>query len=52
MKKHSHLVMSTKNCTSCGTSLKLNLVDKNPDASKCYRCHKGKPKTVGTMPKS
>ena len=49
MKKFSHLVRSTKHCTSCGTSLKLNLVVKNPNASKCYRCHKRMPKTVGTM---
>ena len=47
--KHSHTVLSTKACTSCGTKLKLNLVEKNPDANKCWRCFKRKPKTVGTM---
>jgi hypothetical protein len=46
--KHSHTVLSYKTCTSCGKNLKLNLVDKSPNASKCWRCYKRKPKTVGS----
>ena len=42
--KHRHTVLSDKSCTSCGTKLKLNLVEKNPTASKCWRCFKGKTK--------
>ena len=39
-KKHTHLVLSNSNCKKCGRRLKQNLVDKNPDAKLCYKCHK------------
>ncbi len=30
--------LSNKRCCGCGRKLKKNLVAKNPDATRCYKC--------------
>ena len=32
--------LSDKRCLDCGQPLKKNLVDRNPDANRCWLCHK------------
>jgi len=37
--KKDFTVLSKKRCINCGQELKQNLVDKNPTATRCYKCH-------------
>lgn len=32
--------LSNKKCIDCGQPLKKNLVERNPDAIRCWVCHK------------
>jgi len=44
--KNSYTVKSSHKCSRCNTILKQNLIDKKPQASLCYKCHRisiGKP---------
>lgn len=46
MQKLSYDIKSTKKCSSCSKMLKQNLLDKKPQATLCYKCHRvsiGKP---------
>ena len=38
-KKHKHdfRVMSDKKCSTCGKLLKMNVVERQPNADKCYK---------------
>lgn len=48
-KKVSYKILSNKKCVDCGRFLKQNLIDKNPDAEKCYSCYKPQPKIEETV---
>lgn len=41
MRKTKHLFtkMSNKKCIGCGSLLKQNLIDINPDADRCWVCY-------------
>jgi hypothetical protein len=39
-KKNQYYVMSGKRCKECGAPLKLNVVQRNPQACLCYVCFK------------
>lgn len=41
-KPYTNTALSDKKCKRCRKPLKLNLVEKNPDADLCWRCHKGR----------
>lgn len=49
-KKKDFRILSDVGCEDCGRKLKQNLIDKNPDANKCYNCHKGKNKLSSAQP--
>ena len=38
-KPFSFLELSNKKCIVCGCKLKKNLVEKNPDADRCFEHH-------------
>lgn len=42
LNKKDFRTLSSKKCKDCRKPLKQNLVDKNPDAERCYKCTKGK----------
>jgi formylmethanofuran dehydrogenase subunit E len=38
-KKVSYTKLSSIKCKKCGQYLKMNLVNKNPNAELCFKCH-------------
>ena len=40
MKKVDYKQVTTKKCIDCGKPLKANLINKNPTAKRCYKCHR------------
>ena len=38
--KKDYKTLSAKKCKDCNKPLKQNLVDKNPDAERCFKCKK------------
>ena len=38
-KKKSCFALSTVKCKKCGKVLKVNVIDRQPDASLCYPCY-------------
>lgn len=45
-KKHNYKVMSKRSCR-CGTAIKQNVVDRKPDADKCYTCFRASEASKG-----
>ncbi|MFA5803694.1 MAG: hypothetical protein WC879_03530 [Melioribacteraceae bacterium] len=41
-KKKDFRELSDRKCKDCGKKLKQNLVDKNSDAERCYKCNEAK----------
>ena len=46
-KPYPHTVLSTDKFCSCGTALKMNVVERKPTAKHCYRCGSLKRKKHG-----
>ena len=48
-KPYSFKEVSDVKCVDCGKSLKKNLITKNPQATRCYRCHENKKKNLSFL---